>query len=80
MYVPDYLADEQARENSGFLKAAATAIVGTKGISGVFDKFLGTYVELERQSLEEMIGRINDGKIPHMSYLGLELRKRMIMT
>ena len=34
MYVPtDYLADEQARENeSGFLKAAATAIVGTKGI------------------------------------------------
>ena len=62
MYVPtDYRADEQAREDeSGFLKAAATAIVGTKGISGVFDKFLGTYVELERQNLDEMIGRIND--------------------
>ncbi len=61
MYVPtDYRADEQAREDeSGFLKAAATAIVGTKGISGVFDKFLGTYVELERQNLDEMIGRIN---------------------
>lgn len=62
MYVPtDYRADEQAREDeSGFLKAAATAIIGTKGISGVFDKFLGSYVELERQNLEEMIGRIND--------------------
>ena len=68
MYVPtNYRADEQAREDeSGFLKAAATAIIGTKGISGVFDKFLGTYVELERQNLEEMIARINgEQDAPH---------------
>lgn len=57
----DERGSEQAREEEhGFLKAASTAIVGSKGISGVFDKFLGTYVELEKQNMEEMIGRIRE--------------------
>lgn len=53
--------EEQAKEEEhGFLKAASTAIVGSKGISGIFDKFLGTYVELEKQNLEEMMARIRE--------------------
>ena len=59
--------EEQARkEEHGFFKAATTAIVGSKGLSGVFDNFLGTYVELEKQNLEEMLGRIREGEdSPH---------------
>jgi hypothetical protein len=42
---------------SGFLKLAHDAIVG--GISNVFDKFLGSYVLLERQNLEDLILKLS---------------------
>ncbi len=53
-------AERLEEEESGFLKAACVAIVGDKGIAGVFDKFLGCYVELERQNLEEMITKLHE--------------------
>ena len=58
MYVPtDHNAIKREDETeSGFLALANNAISG--GISGVFDKFLGSYVLLERQNLEEMLQRL----------------------
>jgi hypothetical protein len=59
MYIPtDHSAVNQEEETeSGFLGLAHTAIAG--GISGVFDKFLGSYVLLERQNLEEMLRKLS---------------------
>lgn len=42
---------------STFLTASYTTLSG--GLSGSFDKFLGSYVLLERQNLEEMLGRLS---------------------
>ena len=58
MYIPtDHTALNQEDESeSGFLTIANAAISG--GISGVFDKFLGLYVLLERQNLEDMLYRL----------------------
>ena len=58
MYVPtDHNAlNVEDEEESGFLCLAHAAIGG--GISGVFDKFLGSYVLLERQNLEDMLQRL----------------------
>lgn len=57
-YVPtDHDAENKEEETeSGFLSLAHAAING--GISGVFDKFLGSYVLLERQNLEDMLKRL----------------------
>eukprot|EP01038_Epipyxis_sp_PR26KG_P011126 gene11126-14933_t len=59
MYVPtDHNAiNEEDETESGFLALAHASIVG--GISGVFDKFLGPYVLLERQNLEELLTRLS---------------------
>lgn len=59
MYIPtDHsLADIDDENESGFLGLAYNAITG--GISGVFDKFLGSYVLLERQNLEDMLQRLS---------------------
>lgn len=59
MYIPtDHDAINQEDETeSGFLHLANTAIAG--GISNVFDKFLGSYVLLERQNLEDMLLRLS---------------------
>ena len=60
MYIPtDHDALNAADETeSGFLTLANSAIAG--GISGVFDKFLGMYVNLERQNLEDMLRRLSE--------------------
>jgi hypothetical protein len=59
MYIPtDHTAINKDEETeSGFLSLANSAILG--GISGVFDKFLGSYVLLERQNLEDMLLRLS---------------------
>jgi vacuolar protein sorting-associated protein 53 len=59
MYVPtDHTAKNMADETeSGFLTIAHGAIVG--GMSGMFDNFLGSYVLLERQNLEDMLARLS---------------------
>jgi hypothetical protein len=59
MYVPtDHTAiSNEDEESSGFVKLAQSAIAG--GITGVFDKFLGSYVLLERQNLEELLNRLS---------------------
>ena len=59
MYVPtDHTAiNKEDETESGFLSLAHAAILG--GISGVFDKFLGSYVLLERQNLEDMLQRLS---------------------
>ena len=59
MYLPtDHnalsISDE---EESGFLALAHSSIAG--GASGVFDKFLGAYVLLERQNLTDMLARLS---------------------
>ena len=46
-------------EEQGFLCIAHAAIVGDKSISGIYDKFLGSYVLLERQNLEDMLMRLS---------------------
>jgi hypothetical protein len=58
MYVPtDHNAiTKEDEDESGFIGLAHAAISG--GISGVFDKFLGSYVLLERQNLEELLQRL----------------------
>jgi hypothetical protein len=55
LYIPtDHDAENTLDEaESGFLGLAHAAISG--GLSGVFDKFLGSYVNYERQQLEEML-------------------------
>lgn len=59
MYIPtDHgAANKEEETESGFLGLAHTAISG--GLSGVFDKFLGSYVLLERQNLEEMLMKLS---------------------
>lgn len=59
MYIPtDHTAiNKEDETESGFLSLAHSAILG--GISGVFDKFLGSYVLLERQNLEDMLQRLS---------------------
>jgi hypothetical protein len=60
MYIPtdhDYINEEDENE-SGFLALAHASVSG--GISGVFDKFLGLYVLLERQNLEDMLYRLGE--------------------
>lgn len=59
MYIPtDHSAANKEEETeSGFLGLAHGAISG--GISGVYDKFLGSYVLLERQNLEEMLRKLS---------------------
>lgn len=58
MYIPvDYSSKNQEDETeSGFLSLAHAAV--STGISGVFDKFLGCYVLLERKNLEELLQRL----------------------
>jgi len=59
MYVPtDHGAalDEDEIE-AAFLRAAQESIAG--GMSRVFDKFMGSYVLLERQNLEEMLQKLS---------------------
>lgn len=58
MYIPtDHDAENKEEETeSGFLGLAHAAISG--GISGVFDKFLGAYVTLVRQNLDETVHRL----------------------
>eukprot|EP00599_Poterioochromonas_sp_BG-1_P000498 CAMPEP_0173136522 /NCGR_PEP_ID=MMETSP1105-20130129/2534_1 /TAXON_ID=2985 /ORGANISM="Ochromonas sp., Strain BG-1" /LENGTH=500 /DNA_ID=CAMNT_0014048721 /DNA_START=128 /DNA_END=1627 /DNA_ORIENTATION=- len=55
MYIPtDHDAENREDETeSGFLGLAHTAISG--GLSGVFDKFLGSYIAYERQQLEDLL-------------------------
>jgi hypothetical protein len=59
MYIPvDHNAANLSDETeSGFLSLANASISG--GISGVFDKFLGSYVLLERQNLEDLLQRLS---------------------
>jgi hypothetical protein len=59
MYIPtDHDAENSQDETeSGFLGLAHAAISG--GLSGVFDKFLGSYVTYERQQLEEMLATVS---------------------
>ena len=59
MYIPtDHTKiNKEDETESGFLALAHAAILG--GISGVFDKFLGSYVLLERQNLEDMLQRLS---------------------
>lgn len=59
MYVPtDHTAiSNEDEESSGFVKLAQSSIAG--GITGVFDKFLGSYVLLERHNLEEMLNKLS---------------------
>lgn len=79
MYIPtDHDAENKEEETeSGFLGLAHAAISG--GISGVFDKFLGSYVALVRQNLddtmhrvveEDMTGAINSADGHHGSVFG----------
>mmetsp|Transcript_15357 Transcript_15357/g.21097 ORF Transcript_15357/g.21097 Transcript_15357/m.21097 type:complete len:172 (+) Transcript_15357:206-721(+) len=58
MYIPTdhHAINKEDETESGFLNLAHSAICG--GISGVFDKFLGPYVLLERQNLEEMLHKL----------------------
>lgn len=67
MYIPtDHdAANKEEETESGFLGLAHSAISG--GISGVFDKFLGSYVLLERQNLEEMLTRLGQEDTPEAS-------------
>lgn len=59
MYLPvDHTALNKSDETeSGFLSLAHAAILG--GISGVFDHYLGSYVVLEKQNLEDMLHRLS---------------------
>jgi hypothetical protein len=59
MYIPtDHNAiNKEDESESGFLALANSAICG--GITGIFDKFLGPYVLLERQNLEEMLQKLS---------------------
>jgi vacuolar protein sorting-associated protein 53 len=61
LYIPTNHATTTAEdsEEQGFLRIAYDAIVGDKAISGTFDKFLGSYVLLERQNLEDMLMRLS---------------------
>jgi hypothetical protein len=49
--------DVSKEEDTSFLALAHAAICG--GLSGTFDKFLGCYVQLERQNLEDMLKRLS---------------------
>lgn len=62
MYIPtDHSAvNGDDAEEGGFLRLAHDAICGTNGTSSVFDKFLGSYVLLERQNLEDMLLRLSE--------------------
>jgi len=63
MYIPtDHSAvNVDDVEESGFLRLAQEAISGDKGSSSsVFDRFLGSYVLLERQNLEDMLLRLSE--------------------
>lgn len=59
MYLPTDHIDLNVEDEteSGFLELALATI--TNGISGVFDKFLGAYVLLERQNLEDMLQKLS---------------------
>lgn len=59
MYLPvDHTALNKTDETeSGFLTLAHASILG--GISGVFDHYLGSYVVLEKQNLEDMLHRLS---------------------
>ena len=51
------LADDDAEAT--FLTIAYDAIAGGNSMSRVFDRFMGSYVLLERQNLEEMLGKLS---------------------
>ena len=56
-YIPtDHSTKNIGDDDALFLNNANTIING--GISGIYDKFLGTYVLLERQNLEELLQRL----------------------
>lgn len=59
MYIPvDHTAENKVDETeSGFLSLAHACLSG--GVSGVFDKFLGSYVLLERQNLEDLLRKLS---------------------
>jgi len=59
MYIPTNHASINTLDEteSGFLTIANAAILG--GISNTFDMFLGSYVLLERQNLEDMLQRLS---------------------
>jgi hypothetical protein len=59
MYIPtDHNAlNSSEEEENNFLTMARAAICG--GMSSTFDKFLGSYVQLERQNLEDMLKRLS---------------------
>jgi hypothetical protein len=59
MYVPtDHGAQvDEDSDESTFVRNAQTVIAG--GMSGVFDKFMGSYVMLERQNLEELLQKLS---------------------
>ncbi len=61
MYIPtDHSAvTGQDEEEAGFLRLARETVIGEHGISKVFDKFLGSYVILERQNLEDMLNKLS---------------------
>lgn len=58
MYIAtqDLAVSKEEQEDKKFILLAHAAISG--GISAVFDKFLGSYVLLERQNLEEMLEKL----------------------
>jgi vacuolar protein sorting-associated protein 53 len=59
MYLPtDHTRENQEDESeSGFLKLANNVVSG--GISSVFDKFLGSYVLLEKHNLDDMLAKLS---------------------
>jgi vacuolar protein sorting-associated protein 53 len=59
MYVPSYeqTITKEMQDDAYFLELMVMALGG--GISGVFDKFLTSYVLLERSNLEELIEKLS---------------------
>ena len=57
MYIPTDHAVVSAEDiqERGFLRVSHAAIAGDNAISGIFDNFLGCYVLLERQNLEDRV-------------------------
>lgn len=59
MYVPSHeqSVTREEQDDEHFMKLAINALSG--GISSVFDKFLGSYVLLERSNLEELLLKLS---------------------
>ena len=60
MYIPTDHTIVEDDEEIGFLRLAHGVVAGDRGISSIFDKFLGSYVILERQNLEDMLLRLSE--------------------